>query len=108
MRRLMCLRSLKDWSNPLVREHIRLYPEDAKAKSEILHGDKAAPKAIDVSDIDLYPHMWADWEGAPHRHFYVREVSRMRDGRFVLVLRWIVVDKHVCADVQILGYNKEV
>ncbi|KAH9828836.1 uncharacterized protein C8Q71DRAFT_863691 [Rhodofomes roseus] len=94
-----------DWSNPLVRAHIRLYPETTPEVSEILQAEKAAPKVINTKDLDLYPHMWADWENTPYRHFYIREAARLHDGRYVLILRWIVERSTVYADVYELNHT---
>ncbi|KAH9920179.1 uncharacterized protein B0H18DRAFT_881265 [Fomitopsis serialis] len=96
-----------DWSNPLVRAHMRLYPEASAEVSEIMQAEKAAPATTNLKtrDLDLFPHMWADWERAPYRHFYIREVAKLQDGRYVLVLRWIVERERVCADVHDKQYN---
>lgn len=34
-----------------------------------------------------------------HRHFYVKELAQLKDGRYVALLRWITVKHEVHADV---------
>jgi hypothetical protein len=34
--------------------------------------------------------MWADWSGACHRHLFVDEIAQLRDGKFVIPLKWVV------------------
>jgi hypothetical protein len=34
--------------------------------------------------------MWADWSGACHRHFFVDEIAQLRDGKFVIPLKWVM------------------
>lgn len=49
-------------------------------------------------DLDHLSPMWADWKGNPHRHFYVKELARLKHGQLVIPLRWIIVDGVVHAD----------
>jgi hypothetical protein len=37
--------------------------------------------------------MWADWKEAPDRHFYVKELAQLKDGRYVVPMRWITFQK---------------
>lgn len=33
--------------------------------------------------------MWADWQNADHRHFYIKELAQLIDNSFVIPMRWI-------------------
>lgn len=33
--------------------------------------------------------MWADFRTAPDRHFYIKEIARLHDGRFVVPMKWL-------------------
>ncbi|KAI0048710.1 hypothetical protein FA95DRAFT_1678178 [Auriscalpium vulgare] len=84
-----------DWANPLVREHIQLYSEITTSISEAWQAGKWAeePDARSVAP------MWADWEHAPHRHYYVDELARLQSGQFVIPIRWFCKDGQDHADV---------
>lgn len=41
-----------------------------------------AGKWIHDSDLNDLTPMWANFEVAPHRHFYVNEIAQLRGGRF--------------------------
>ena len=99
-----------DWSNPLVRAHLKLYPEATTKISEFLGAGKALPTVIDTTKLDLFPLMWADWEHPlwAQKQFFVREVAECRDGRYLLLMRWLVEDSKVCVDALELLYNTEV
>ncbi|CDO77984.1 hypothetical protein BN946_scf184811.g5 [Trametes cinnabarina] len=77
-------------ANPLVRPHMSLYPEVAGPVSEFFHTNQML--AMDDASLDLGQLMWAEWSKAPHRHFYIKELARLQDDRFVIPLRWITVD----------------
>jgi hypothetical protein len=51
--------------------------------------------------------MWADWEHSPHRHFYVKELAQLDNGRFIVPLRWVTAHKHVHADAYAVQYDKQ-
>ncbi|EPQ53882.1 hypothetical protein GLOTRDRAFT_106509 [Gloeophyllum trabeum ATCC 11539] len=91
-----------DWANPLVRKHMNLYPEVARKVSEAWQ----AGKWTEETDLDLLTPMWADSQ-APHRHFYVKEVARLRDGRLVIPIRWIKQNGSMCADMGITNTDFE-
>ena len=62
-------------------------------------------------DVDLLQLMWADFDAAPLRHFYIKEVARTRDGCYVIPMKWICVinegqKEQYCADVYILQYDE--
>ncbi|KAH9837655.1 uncharacterized protein C8Q71DRAFT_856855 [Rhodofomes roseus] len=96
-----------DWSNPLVRAHMKLYPSVQTKISDILGAEKALPTVIDTSKLDLFPLMWANWERPAwaQKHFYIREVVECYDGRFLLLLRWMIENEEVSADGIELAYD---
>lgn len=36
--------------------------------------------------------MWADWKNSPYRHFYIKELTQMQDGQFVIPMKWVVFE----------------
>jgi hypothetical protein len=86
---------LQDWANPLVREFIQVYPEITDNISEFRQADKWT-KEVDFNDLSP---MWADWKNASHKHFYVKELAQLKDGKFVVPLRWIIFQKEEYAEV---------
>ncbi|KAJ7862286.1 hypothetical protein B0H14DRAFT_3134319, partial [Mycena olivaceomarginata] len=64
-----------DFSNPLVREHLHFYPEITTTVSESWQAEKYVKE---IEDDDLSP-MWANWDGASHRHFYIKELAQSKD-----------------------------
>jgi len=50
--------------------------------------------------------MWADWKYAPHKHFYINEVAQLKDGKFVLPLRWIIFEWKEHVEVLVLSQNE--
>ncbi|TFK59074.1 hypothetical protein BDN72DRAFT_781253 [Pluteus cervinus] len=92
-----------DWANPLVRPHIRTYPEVEGPVSEFWQADKWLEE---IPYEQLSP-MWADWKDPAnrHRHFYVNELSSTEGGEYVLLLRWITVKGIVHVDVHEVEYN---
>lgn len=76
-------------ANPLVRPLMHLYPEVAGPISEFFQANKML--ATDDASLDQSQLMWADWKGAPQRHFYIKEIAQLRNGSFVIPLKWITV-----------------
>ncbi|KAI0747423.1 hypothetical protein BC629DRAFT_1685614 [Irpex lacteus] len=95
-----------DWANPLVRPHIRPYVEVSSRVSEIYQAQR-----LHNEDVDLLQLMWADFTSASHRHFYIKEVARTCDGRFVIPMKWLcIIDdqsniERYCADAYIVKYD---
>ena len=52
--------------------------------------------------------MWADWENAPERHFYVDKVARTTAGQYMFPKRWIIVNDKVCAEGHPVYFSKRV
>lgn len=75
----------QDFANPLVREFLEVYPDLSRK-----HGSEfwQAGKWIDESDLDDLSPMWANWEAASHRHFYIKELAQLKDGQFVIPMRY--------------------
>ncbi|OSD08227.1 hypothetical protein PYCCODRAFT_1441218 [Trametes coccinea BRFM310] len=76
-------------ANPLVRPQMRLYPE------------------ICGPTLDNGQLMWADWKHAPQRHFYIKEIALLQDGRFVIPLRFITVRGIESFDRLELAYHSD-
>lgn len=77
---------MQEWANPAFRKHIHIYPEVTGSVSEYWQAKKYISE---VPDDQLTP-MWANWTKGPHRHFYVKELARLRTGEAVVPLRWVV------------------
>ena len=92
---LLCLTRMKDWANPLVREFIQVYPEITDRISELNHADKWT-KEVDLDDLSP---MWADWSRSAHKHFYIKELAQLKNGKFVIPMRWVIFNKEEYAEV---------
>ncbi|KAJ7715042.1 hypothetical protein B0H16DRAFT_1477673 [Mycena metata] len=87
-----------DFANPLVREYLHFYPEITTTISESW---QAAKWVNEIEDDDLSP-MWSDWEGASHRHFYVKELAQCGDEKYCVPLRWFVFNKRIHCDAYLV------
>ncbi|KAJ7857220.1 hypothetical protein B0H13DRAFT_2237721 [Mycena leptocephala] len=87
-----------DFSNPLVREHLHFYPEITTTVSESWQAEKYVKE---IEDDDLSP-MWANWDGASHRHFYIKELAQSKDGKYYVPLKWIIYKKQVHCDAYLV------
>ncbi|KAK7682231.1 hypothetical protein QCA50_014818 [Cerrena zonata] len=87
-----------DWANPLVRPYIQPYVEISDTLSEFYQAER-----LNDADIDSLQPMWADFEKTPYRHFYIKEIAQLRDGCFVVPIKWISVvegdRKTMCVDI---------
>ncbi|KAI0308812.1 hypothetical protein OF83DRAFT_1089519 [Amylostereum chailletii] len=77
-----------DWANPLVRPHVRVYPEISQSVSESWQAGKWVNE---LPDGDLSP-MWAKWEKDGHRHYYVGELAQLQSGTLVIPHHWITIE----------------
>ncbi|KII82864.1 hypothetical protein PLICRDRAFT_120152 [Plicaturopsis crispa FD-325 SS-3] len=91
-----------DWSNPLVRKFIQIYPDVAAVRQESWQSDKWLKE---VPYDDLTP-MWASWKTAPHVHFYIKELAQLSDGTFVIPMRYVCVEGVEHAEVYLVAYSE--
>ncbi|KAJ7443535.1 hypothetical protein FB451DRAFT_1189993 [Mycena latifolia] len=89
-----------DWANPIVREFIQVYPEITDTISEFIQADKWT-KEVDFDDLSP---MWADWKNASHKHIYVKELAQLKDGNFVIPIRWVIFKKQEYAEVYTVAH----
>lgn len=64
-------------------------------------------KCLDMNEaaLDHNQLMWMDTKNAPDRHFYIKELARLQDGRFVVPLRFIQEKDEDCFDgYQVVPY----
>jgi len=81
----------QDYSNPHTRQQIQIYPEVPDGPiSEIWHAEKWQKEL----DPRLLSPMYADGD----RHFYVLEFARLKNGNFVVPVRWLTQKGRVKAD----------
>ncbi|KZT28379.1 hypothetical protein NEOLEDRAFT_1161183 [Neolentinus lepideus HHB14362 ss-1] len=92
-----------DWANPLVREHMNIYPEITNKVSEPWQAGKWAKD----TDLDLLSPMWADPIKAPHQHFYIKEIARLCSGQYIIPMRWVKFNKQLYAEACDVVYNSE-
>ncbi|KAF7368224.1 hypothetical protein MVEN_00142300 [Mycena venus] len=85
----------KDYANPLTRSLLHFYPEIPDGPiSEAWHAQKWRREI----DRDALTPMIVDG----HRHFYVNELARRRDGSFIIPLCWVLFKGEMHADAMIV------
>ncbi|KAJ7583762.1 hypothetical protein C8J56DRAFT_893430 [Mycena floridula] len=101
-----------DWNNPLVRQHIAVYPEIPAdgVISEIWHAEKWRKHM----DLDLLSPMF---DAGDSQHFYVNEIAMLRHSillvprpcttSFVIPIRWVIYQKAVHAESFLIYLDKD-
>jgi hypothetical protein len=89
-----------DYANPLLRPYLHFYPEIPDGPiSEFWHGDKWRKEM----DFDLLTPMWVQDES---RHFYVNELTLLRNGSLVIPIRWVIFKGVMHADCYKVELNE--
>ncbi|KAF7335904.1 hypothetical protein MSAN_02327500 [Mycena sanguinolenta] len=91
----------KDWTNPTTRKLIHVYreiPEDGVIR-EFWH----AQEWRKTMDLDILSPMYA----AGPKHYYINEVSQLRDGNFAVPIRWVTFHGKVYADAFAVTFNAQ-
>ena len=83
---------------------MQVYPEITDHISEFHHADKWT-KEIDLDDLSP---MWADWKNAGHKHFYIKELAQLKNGEFVVPMRWVIFKKEEYAEAHKVIHYPEV
>ncbi|KAJ7088921.1 hypothetical protein C8R44DRAFT_836011 [Mycena epipterygia] len=84
----------QDWENPVTRKLIH----DGIIR-EIWHAQKWRANM----DLDILSPMY----DAGTSHYYVNEVLRLKNGLFVIPIRWVICDDKVHADVFSISFNDQ-
>ncbi|KAJ7349930.1 hypothetical protein DFH08DRAFT_913873 [Mycena albidolilacea] len=87
----------QDWSNPATRKLIRVYPE---IPEDGIIREFWWRKTM---DLDVLSPMY----NAAGKHYYVNEVSRLQDGRFVIPVCWVTFRGKVYADTYAVELNDQ-
>jgi hypothetical protein len=81
-----------------------LYPEVTSTVTESWQ----AGKWVNEVALDELTPMWADWQRSPNRHFYIDEIARLRDGRYLVPRRWVICNGEEHADAQLVSIDDQV
>jgi hypothetical protein len=98
----MELMPLQDFSNPLVRPHLHFYPERPDGPiTEIWHTDKWRG---DLDPTNFSP-MYNDLQG---RHYYINELAWMKNGGYIIPVRWVKWRGCLHADAYQVTFDEQV
>ncbi|KAJ7343854.1 hypothetical protein DFH08DRAFT_915038 [Mycena albidolilacea] len=91
----------QDWANTAVRAQMHLYPEipDDGVVQEIWHTLKWRKNM----DLDVLSPMY----DAGTVHYYVNELARLKNGDFVVPVRWLMYHGKVHVDVFVDSFNED-
>ena len=84
----------KDFANPLIRPHLVFYPEE-NVVGEVVAEAWQARKWLYETDLDHLTPMAINQSG---QHFYVKEVTLLKDNSLVVPIRWVTRDGRLTAD----------
>ncbi|KAJ7827689.1 hypothetical protein B0H14DRAFT_3144540 [Mycena olivaceomarginata] len=93
---------MKECGTPNVPSFSTLRKMQKKMTQDIVSESWQAEKYVkEIEDDDLSP-MWANWDGASHRHFYIKELAQSKDGKYHVPLKWIIYKKQVHCDAYLV------
>ena len=84
----------RDFSNPFVRQYLTFYPEEVENDGVVAEAWQAR-KWLYETDLDHLTPMAINKAG---QHFYINEVTSLKDNSLVIPLRWVTRGGKLTAD----------